>query len=250
MLEDGTHSLEMWRNSIGSSRRMLRGRIRAWRIELRKCLDGVLSDLGLEDDSSDDMELLVDDLDEEQLDPGAPEGETLGLPSSWSKDTLRDEWAMLCATYELTLRIGQAYDQLAEVRTKVRHRAVLIQVKDKHVRGQAANLRSKKDISATAKDAVAVADIYNHNFDRLVTLQSCLPPLPQGTWIPEPLRRIDTQKDLQVTSLKATRNAGDSKRTRSWIFHVVGPRSSSVDDRADWEQESEWPGVLPRTLVC
>ncbi|KAI0708606.1 hypothetical protein C8Q76DRAFT_592362, partial [Earliella scabrosa] len=175
--------------------------------------------------------------DEEQLDPGAPEGETLGLPSSWSKETLRDEWAMLCATYELTLRIGQAYDLLADVRTKVRHRAVLIQVKDKHVRGQAANLRSKKDISATAKDAVAVADIYNHNFDRLVTLQSCLPPLPQGTWIPEPLRRIDTQKDLQVTSLKATRNAGDSKRTRSWIFHVVGPRSSNAlpaARRVDW----------------
>ncbi|KAI0703980.1 hypothetical protein C8Q76DRAFT_567007, partial [Earliella scabrosa] len=140
------------------------------------------------------------------------------LPSSLPETSLLEGRLAHLGKCEYELRVGHAYDILSSVRMSVRKTAALIADKDRNARGTKDNLRSQDTIKSARGRSVLLAGMYNSNLDRLSMLASMLTSEDDPMAVPGNLRRIDSTKDLQMSTLTKLRNSGDSKRTLPWIF--------------------------------
>ena len=255
---------------LANERRALYSKIQMWQQDQRQNLP----QLGGGDESpTSSRRSFEDDLENFDAPQDGPELEAFGLPSSWKAESLfgDDEESYLVAAWELSLRVGHAYDLLATIRISVRQRAALIKDKQKNAHGQKDNLRAQVPITTVAARSRFLAAVYNQNFDKMHHLHTLLTtqtdlvsantPLPlhpsssrDGISIDQPdapsspssrslpaiptnLRRIDAAKDLHARDLTVARSSGDSKKTLSWIFQVSGPQATKEHGHEDWETE-------------
>lgn len=218
---------------LRAAREALQVKLQAWRSE------GGRTDLTEEENSS--IEELEEDLADVSVPQNGPEMASLGLPSDDQDPRSANPLEMQC---ELELRIGHAYDLLADVRACVRKKAALIQDKDRNAHGTKDNLRSQKIIKDAHDRTRFLARAYNTNFEKVERLRT---RIGGDVSLPTPatnLRAIDLEKDLHMPSLVKARNLGDSKRSLSWIFQVSGLQVSP-DHQDAWEKESELRVSLP-----
>lgn len=229
---------------LGAARKSLQSQIQTWNEDAQRVLE--LEPIVLEDEF--DFE---EDLDDVDLPQHGPELVSLGLPSTLGGHAFSDQQVVHHAISELKLRVGHAFDLLSSIRMSVRKKAALIQEKDRHARGTKDNLRSQETIRTAHTHMIFLADCYNTNFEKIQRLSASIPTMGregEDNLPPSALRLINTRKDLQLPSLKAPRNQGDSKHIHSWIYHVSGPNSESDEAKQNWERESACP--MYTSLTC
>ena len=256
---------------LGHVRHALDSKLKKWQYEQQQHLP----QLGLlDEDTMSPQRNFKDDLENLDLQPDGPERECLGLPSEWNLELMDDDLdSLLVASWELTLRIGHAYDLLATIHSSVCQCAALIKDKQKNTQGQKDNLHAQAPINTVVAKSHFLADIYNVNLSKMHHLQALLtaqllpcssattlpdspsmtksmetspnPQLPTtfsssvpNPTIPSNLKCIDVNKDLHAQDLTVARTSGDSKVTLSWIFQVSGPQATLDKSQEDWESES------------
>lgn len=156
--------------------------------------------------------------DEDDTEDDAVTEEVLGLPSDFSRNERNDYELDELASFELSIRIGLAFDQLEAVRRAVQHRAVYVESKRKNVRGTKNNAAAEEDVRRAAAFARLLAMRYNHNFQRVTDLRSPEYSAAADTTAGARLRKIDLDHDLSIPNLAAMRTEGDTGRTGSWIW--------------------------------
>jgi hypothetical protein len=129
--------------------------------------------------------------------------------------------------YEWQLRYAQAHGTLDVMRSRLRLRSALYKHKDRFVRGQKANTRSRSKIDQVDASIAAAAESYRVARAALAILG---PILGKDTMWQDQLRRLN-EEDIRALSVGAD---GDSegKRTISWIWVVQGvARDVDEDER-------------------
>ncbi|KAI0325214.1 hypothetical protein GY45DRAFT_1261276, partial [Cubamyces sp. BRFM 1775] len=176
-----------------------------------------------------------DDDDDSATDAGKGVcGETLGLPSDFC-DNERIEYGLeTLATYELTIRIGIAFDQLDMIRLAVQHRASLIEHKTKNARTTKTNMAAQADIDEAKGRAQLLAARYNDNYDRITKLRGEDYDARKDEGGGGRLRAIDQDKDLAIANMAVARTLGDSKKSGSWIWSVFEVSEASSTEQAQW----------------
>ena len=168
--------------------------------------------LGIVDDDDDD------DDDEEEEEPGF--AEMLGLPSDFSHEDRIEYDLEVLADYELSIRIGMAFDYLDAVRLAVQHRASLLEYKKQNARTTKTNTHAQGEIDKAREVARVMAVRYNDNYERIVSLRAPDYDARADDTAGARLRSIDYDSDLAIANMARARTLGDSKVTPSWIWSV------------------------------
>jgi hypothetical protein len=142
-----------------------------------------------------------------------PEDVELCFPSAVGRRALYDD---KLRRYEWEHRIAQANDALNEIRDHLRLRAHLYKFKDKFVRGQRANTRSRSTIKGI-EDKVSVSVAKYHGAHRALT--QLAPLLKESGW--EKLLKPLAKDDVRGLS-QAGYDQSEGKRTLSWIWLTPG----------------------------
>lgn len=221
-------------STLRAARQSLLAKLHSW---LEKA-NSVLPNAQLDDSDTDEANI-EEDLEDADVPQHGPELVALGLPSDAEEDPLCPSDVALC-TLEIQLRVGHAYDLLSSARMSVRKKAALISEKERNAHGTKDNLRSQELIKGVQDRTNFIAHAYNANLEKMQLLHGRLTARGhECSLIPPRLRPIDLDKDLRISSLKAARNLGDSKRELPWIFQVAGPHTASAQDQEKWEVESK-----------
>ncbi|PIL27221.1 hypothetical protein GSI_10365 [Ganoderma sinense ZZ0214-1] len=170
--------------------------------------DGYLSHLPPPDsEDSDSSEKSNSDTDDDSppvrnltLTPVSADKEVLGLPSDFNPEERKTYNIELLATYETKLHIGQAFDTLEKICEAVKHLSAFIE-KKKEAHAVADHVRSNDITKFSIAYCQKLAQSYNRNFDRLLTLQGVLSTLGSSHPVSR-LQRIDLANDLKVANLK------------------------------------------------
>jgi hypothetical protein len=127
--------------------------------------------------------------------------------------------------YEWQLRYAQASGALDTVRSRLRLRSALYKHKDRFVRGQKANTRSRSKIDQVDASIASAAESYKVARTALTILSPIL--RKDATW-QDQFRRLNNE-DIRGLSVGAD---GDSegRRTISWIWVVQGTARDVDED--------------------
>ncbi|KAH9902475.1 hypothetical protein C8Q73DRAFT_634352 [Cubamyces lactineus] len=172
------------------------------------------------DEDDDAWAIVLGDVEEEDDDEDDDPAfaETLGLPSDFSREERVDYDLDNLASYELTIRIGIAFDYLDAVRLAVQHRASLLEYKKQNARTTKTNAHAQREIDKAKEVARVLATRYNDNYQRIVALRALDYDARADDTAGARLRRIDLDADLAIANMARARTLGDSKLTPSWIW--------------------------------
>ena len=112
-----------------------------------------------------------DDRDDAEDDENPTFDEVFGMPSDFTSEELEEYEITHLAHFELSLRLGLAFDELDRLRKTVRHRASIIGDKKSQARGQKVNKDAEEHIQRIKKLEIRFADVYNENFSRIERLR-------------------------------------------------------------------------------
>ncbi|KAH9852423.1 hypothetical protein C2E23DRAFT_730646 [Lenzites betulinus] len=171
-----------------------------------------------------------DDEDDAAEDPDynpCPDG--LGLPSDYDANERDNHNLQTLASFERTIRIGLAFDQLDAVRLAVKHRAAHVEHKRKKTRGRKANTIAQVEIDKATLRMRVLADRYNSNFARIQALHPRDYDPATDASAAARLRAINTTTDLAVPNVAAARSLNDSQRSGSWLWKPTNDHFKLVD---------------------
>ena len=173
------------------------------------------------------------------VDPTSPELENLFLPSSFQRSSDRKKLGLAeLAELEYELRLGQAYDALDDIRTKIKIFNTNLDYKKHNIFGQQSNTRARQYLQTLSVDKVSAADKYRQARQALLILglsktdQSLRPLYDHELW------GKDTSHLAQL---------GDTKREEPWFWTVGIPSQLSKSEQTEWSVECEF---LMRPKTC
>ncbi|KAF9529569.1 hypothetical protein CPB83DRAFT_764801, partial [Crepidotus variabilis] len=164
----------------------------------------------------------------DEVDAVHPENEKLLLPSYFPiSDTIRSSLNSV-EKVEYSLREGQAYDALDEVREKIKIFNANLDFKKNNVFGQGPNTRAQAYLKELTADKVKAAQKYRRAREALVRLG-----------LSKDDKSLQELHDNQLFSKDASRPAqlGDSKREDPWFWTVGQPSGMNNQEKADWSLE-------------
>jgi len=166
------------------------------------------------------------------VDPTSPELENLFLPSSFQRSSDRKKLGLAeLAELEYELRLGQAYDALDDLRTKIKIFNTNLDFKKHNIFGQQSNTRARQYLQTLSVDKVSAADKYRQARQALLILglsktdQSLRPLHDHELW------GKDTSHLAQL---------GDTKREEPWFWTVGIPSQLSKSEQTEWSVECEF----------
>ncbi|KAL0571805.1 hypothetical protein V5O48_010152 [Marasmius crinis-equi] len=142
-----------------------------------------------------------------------PENERLFIPSDFDAETRNAKGLTHLASLEMSLREGELYDALEEVRQAAKNHSIARDQKITEARGQRANTRSQGQIRTIAVELQCCIDDYNGCRRALLNLGYNIP-------LPEMKMEHTFRK-----STSAKRGLGDSRRTDGQLY-TLNPLSS------------------------
>ena len=179
----------------------------------------------------------------------------LGLPSCFKEEEREAHGLEAFQECELVLRIGMAFDLLAQIRQSIYHRSAYISTKRKHARGQKDNAFGEAEIQKAKKLSRELARRYNENFTLICELRGKDYQAPDDNSPDSLLRPIDLKNDLKMASMASAREPGQSRVTGSWIwdaFDVPPPkvRTRSHKEEVPDSDSREWVFIrAPRSKL-
>ena len=176
---------------------------------------------------TDDAE---DDRDDAEDDENPTFDEVFGMPSDFTSEELEEYEITHLAHFELSLRLGLAFDELDRLRKTVRHRASIIGDKKSQARGQKVNKDAEEHIQRIKKLAIRFAEVYNENFSRIERLRGKSYDASSDRSLEGRLRQVAPESDLTLANLEV-HELGDSKVTASWIWEVFQPTAGQTANR-------------------
>lgn len=173
------------------------------------------------------------------VDPTSPELESLFLPSAFRQSSAREKLGLAeLAEVEYELRLGQAYDALNDVRTKIKIFNTNLDYKKHNVFGQRSNTRAHQYLQTLSVDKVSAADKYRQARQALLILG-----LPKND---ESLRPLHDH-ELWGKDTSHLGQLGDTKREEPWFWTVGIPSRLSKTEQTEWSVECEF---LMRPKTC
>ncbi|KAJ7466564.1 hypothetical protein B0H11DRAFT_1733162 [Mycena galericulata] len=165
---------------------------------------------------------LMNDIDVEK-----PEKEALFLPSEFNSATRADLNLDALAHVEYTLRQGQAYDALGELRSAIRTLNVNVGFKKASLHGTSSNTRAQDYLKTLANNVQITGSSYRRARKALVQLG-----LPEDDDSLQPLLR----EHLRGKDGKA-QAAGQVKESDPWFWRVGRPAGLTAAQEAEWNNE-------------
>ncbi|KAJ7682337.1 hypothetical protein DFH06DRAFT_1314555 [Mycena polygramma] len=162
-------------------------------------------------------------------DPEKVEKEPLFLPSHFT-ETARSEMKLATlAQVEYTLREGQAFDALGDVRTAIRTLNFNLALKKTQIHGVGANTKSQNYLKTLSNDIQVAADSYRRARTALLALGL---PSDDAT-----LREL-LKSDLFGKGGRK-RAMGDAKLRDSWFWTTGRAANLTPAEEAEWEAEMD-----------
>lgn len=162
------------------------------------------------------------------MSPTSPELENLLLPSSFDVSDHQQLGLTELGKIEYQLRLGQAYDALEEVRTKIKIFNTNRDFKNKSIFGQGPNTRARQYLRTLSEDKVHAADKYRRAWRALLMLG-----LPKNH---QPLRPLH-DSELWGKDTSRPSQLGDTKLEEPWFWSVGIPSGLSDTEHAEWKVE-------------
>ena len=119
--------------------------------------------------------------------------------------------------YEFEHREAQANDALNEIRDRLRLRTHLYKFKDRFIRGQRPNTRSRSEINRLSQKIDMSAKKYEVAYEALVRLAPILDETEWNTY----LKPLDRDHDIRALD-EAGYDQSEGKRRLSWIWLAPG----------------------------
>jgi hypothetical protein len=173
------------------------------------------------------------------VDPNTPELTNLFLPSSFQGSS--DHGVTELAKLEYELRLGQAYDALDEVRTKIKIFNANLAFKKDNVFGQRPNTRAQQYLKTLSADKVNAADKYRQARQALLNLG-----LSKDDQSLRPLH----DHELWGKNASCLARLGDTKKEEPWFWAVGMPSKLSEAEQTEWSVECEDKSFLIRPKTC
>jgi hypothetical protein len=164
-----------------------------------------------------------------EIDPDKPEDTPLFLPSQFNATQRATMKLEALAQVEYSLREGQAYDALRDLRTAIRTFNYNLHVKKTDIHGVGANTRAQNFLKTLSNDIQAAGDAYRRTRAALVKLG-----LPDDDETLKPLER----RNLDGKGGKGLA-LGDSRKAEPWFWSTTRPAGMSGEEEAAWEIESK-----------
>ncbi len=173
------------------------------------------------------------------VDPNTPELANLFLPSSFqgSSDHEMTELAKL----EYELQLGQAYDALDEVRTKIKIFNFNLDFKKNNVFSQRPNTRVQQYLKTLSADKINAADKYRQARQALLNLG-----LSKNDQSLRPLHH----HELWGKDTSHLARLGDTKKEEPWFWTVGMPNGLSEAEQTEWSVECEQNFTLPHVFLA
>lgn len=159
-----------------------------------------------------------------------PENENLHLPSDLNEPTRRALGMSEMAQIEYTLREGQAYDALADVRIAIKTFNFNVAFKIAQIHGQTANTRAQNFLRTLANDRIVAADEYRRARNALLKL---------GLSEDDPNLLPLVNEELYAKNTRDSPKMGESGDVDPWFWTVGRPRNMTKREEEEWSVERE-----------
>ncbi|KAJ7704531.1 hypothetical protein B0H17DRAFT_1039895 [Mycena rosella] len=164
-----------------------------------------------------------------EVDPDKPEDTPLFLPSQFS-DSARVEMKLeALALVEYTLREGQAYDALQDLRTAIRTFNYNLRVKMTDIHGVHGNTRAQNYLKTLSNDIQVAGDTYRRARTALLQL---------GLSSDDPTLKVLEANTLRGKGGQAMK-LGHAREVEPWFWSVARPAGLSKEEEQEWETERE-----------
>jgi hypothetical protein len=162
------------------------------------------------------------------VDPTSPEQELLFLPSSFQHLERERLGLTELAGIEYDLRMGQAYDALEELRTRIKIFNTNLDFKKRNVFGQGPNTRAQQYLCTLSEDKISAADKYRRVRAALLRLG-----------LSEHDTSLCALHDSELWGKDTSRPArlGDSQKEEPWFWTVGVPSGLSKVEQSEWSVE-------------
>ncbi|KAJ7857401.1 hypothetical protein B0H13DRAFT_1902265 [Mycena leptocephala] len=160
-------------------------------------------------------------------DPERPEKEALFLPSHFTAPVRSEMKLAALGQVEYTLREGQAFDALCDVRTAIRTLNYNLAFKKTQIHGVGPNTKGQNFLKTLSNDIQVGADTYRRARRALLAL---------GLHENDPSLRELLRADLFGKGGRRT-TMGDSKTHEPWIWTTGRAANLSEAEEAEWEAE-------------
>ncbi|KAJ7907161.1 hypothetical protein B0H13DRAFT_1879876 [Mycena leptocephala] len=171
-------------------------------------------------------------------DPERPEKEALFLPSHFTAPVRSEMKLAALGQVEYTLREGQAFDALCDVRTAIRTLNYNLAFKKTQIHGVGPNTKGQNFLKTLSNDIQVGADTYRPARRALLAL---------GLHENDPSLRELLRADLFGKGGRRT-TMGDSKTHEPWIWTTGRAANLSEEEEAEWEAEHRVKWFQDRAL--
>jgi hypothetical protein len=165
-----------------------------------------------------------------EMDPDKPEAAKLFLPSDFNATQRATMNLEAMAQVEYSLREGQAYDALNDMRTAIRTFNYNLHIKKTDIHGVGATTRAQNFLKTLSNDIQLAGDTYRCTRAALVMLGL---PNEDAT-----LKPLDPKK---LHGKGGTGFAmGQAKSVDPWFWNTLRPAGMTDEDETEWEKESKF----------
>lgn len=174
------------------------------------------------------MEPVDTDTEPETVDPLLPETMSIPLPSRFSRELHRGFGIVHAAKIERTLREGQAFDALEDVRLNILSWSINSRLRFDEIHGQYASTRHGAFLRGLMKSARRSMRSYNVARDALLKLG-----LSESSTTFQPLEK----NQLWIKDPSKPRKPGDTAIEDPWYWRAGMPDNLTAEAREDWMNE-------------
>lgn len=169
------------------------------------------------------------------MDFARPETEKLYFPSSFNQAVRSSLQLNKLAAVEYSLREGQAYDALENVRLAIKIFNFNLDFKKTYVHGQGPNTRAQEYLRTLTNDKKTAADTYRRSRAALIKLGLSETDSSLRELLDSELWSKDTSRPARL---------GDSRKEDPWFWTVGTPAGMSSKEKTDWSTESKRTSLL------